>query len=109
MPRIEPFRALRYDPERVELSNVIAPPYDVVAREERGQLYDRDPHNAVRYAVHVGGPNSTIASMTGALVGARFGARGLPTTWRARLDGAEKIEELADRLSQQHTAALTAS
>ena len=67
------------------------------------------PHNAVRYAVHVGGPNSTIASMTGALVGARFGARGLPTTWRARLDGAEKIEELADRLSQQHTAALTAS
>ena len=48
MPRIEPFRALRYDPERVELSNVIAPPYDVVSREERGTLYDRDPHNAVR-------------------------------------------------------------
>jgi len=48
MARIEPFRALRYDPRRVELGNVIAPPYDVVAREERGQLYDRDPHNAVR-------------------------------------------------------------
>ena len=48
MARIEPFRALRYDPRCVELGNVIAPPYDVVAREERGQLYDRDPHNAVR-------------------------------------------------------------
>ena len=48
MARIEPFRALRYDPKRVELANVIAPPYDVVARDERGTLYDRDPHNAVR-------------------------------------------------------------
>jgi uncharacterized protein (DUF1015 family) len=45
---IRPFRALRYDPARVSLSRVLAPPYDVVAPEDRGVLYDRDPHNAVR-------------------------------------------------------------
>jgi uncharacterized protein (DUF1015 family) len=45
---IRPFRALRYDPERVELSRAIAPPYDVIAPDERRALFDRDPHNAVR-------------------------------------------------------------
>ncbi len=48
MTRIRPFRALRYDPEHVDLSQVIAPPYDVIAAEERGVLFDREPHNAVR-------------------------------------------------------------
>jgi uncharacterized protein (DUF1015 family) len=48
MTTIRPFRALRYDPTRVELADVVAPPYDVVAAEDRGVLYDRDPHNAVR-------------------------------------------------------------
>jgi uncharacterized protein (DUF1015 family) len=46
--RIRPFRALRYDPARVDFSRVIAPPYDVIAVEERALLYDRDPHNAIR-------------------------------------------------------------
>jgi uncharacterized protein (DUF1015 family) len=46
--RIRPFRALRYDPARVDFSRVIAPPYDVIAAEERASLYDRDPHNAIR-------------------------------------------------------------
>jgi uncharacterized protein (DUF1015 family) len=45
---IHPFRALRYDPARVSLAQVLAPPYDVVADKDRGALYDRDPHNAVR-------------------------------------------------------------
>jgi uncharacterized protein (DUF1015 family) len=46
--RIEPFAALRYDTSRVDLARALAPPYDVVAAEERGGLYERDPHNAVR-------------------------------------------------------------
>lgn len=66
------------------------------------------PHQAIRYAVHVGGSSSSIAAMTGALVGARHGVEGLPLTWCSRLDGADKIEKLADHLSQQHTAALPA-
>ena len=48
MAGIDPFRALRYDAAQVDLGRVIAPPYDVVAREERQELFDRDPHNAVR-------------------------------------------------------------
>jgi uncharacterized protein (DUF1015 family) len=45
---VRPFRALRYDPRRVELSRVLAPVYDVVAPEERATYYARDPHNAIR-------------------------------------------------------------
>lgn len=65
------------------------------------------PHNAVRYAVQIGGPTSTIASMTGALVGACHGARAFPRSWFLRLEGADRIEELADRLSRRYTAPLT--
>jgi len=45
---IRPFRALRYDPARVELSRVIVPPYDVIAAEDRADFFERDPHNAIR-------------------------------------------------------------
>jgi uncharacterized protein (DUF1015 family) len=45
---IRPFRALRYDPARVELSRVLVPPYDVIAPDEREDFYARDPHNAIR-------------------------------------------------------------
>ncbi len=48
MTRVRAFRALHYDPARVDFSRVIAPPYDVIAAEERAVLYDRDPHNAIR-------------------------------------------------------------
>jgi uncharacterized protein (DUF1015 family) len=46
--RIRPFRAVRYDPDRVDLGRVIAPPYDVIAARDRADLFERDPHNAVR-------------------------------------------------------------
>jgi len=45
---VRPFRALRYDPTRVELDRVIAPPYDVVNAEERAFYWQRDPHGAIR-------------------------------------------------------------
>lgn len=44
-----PFRAVRYDPRRVDLSAVIVPPYDVIAADERAAFFDRDPHNAIRF------------------------------------------------------------
>ena len=49
MTVVRPFRAVRYDPERVDLSRVIVPPYDVIAADERGAFFDRDPHNAIRF------------------------------------------------------------
>ena len=35
MSVVRPFRALHYDPARVDLSRVIVPPYDVVADADR--------------------------------------------------------------------------
>jgi uncharacterized protein (DUF1015 family) len=49
MTAVRPFRALRYDTTRVDLSKVIVPPYDVIAADERGDFFDRDPHNAIRF------------------------------------------------------------
>lgn len=49
MTVVRPFRALRYDTSRVDLSRVIVPPYDVIAKDERGSFFDRDPHNAIRF------------------------------------------------------------
>ena len=48
MTDIRPFRALRYDTRKVELARVLAPVYDIVAPEERGLYWERDPHNALR-------------------------------------------------------------
>jgi len=48
MTRIRPFQALRYDAAKVSLSNVIVPPYDVIAAADREGFYTRDPHNAIR-------------------------------------------------------------
>lgn len=48
MAEIRPFRALRYDPSRVELERVLAPVYDVVTPEDRVRFYEKDPHNAIR-------------------------------------------------------------
>ena len=48
MPRFEPFAGLRYDTARVDLSMVVAPPYDVIGPEERARLAARHSANAVR-------------------------------------------------------------
>ena len=46
---IQPFRGVRYDPSVVgDLSQVVAPPYDVIGSEEQGTLYRQHPHNIVR-------------------------------------------------------------
>ena len=45
---IEPFAGLRYDTARVDLSMVIAPPYDVISTEDRVRLAARHSANAVR-------------------------------------------------------------
>ena len=49
MPNLEAFRGIRYDLGHVgSLSDVIAPPYDVIGPELQQQLYDKHPHNCVR-------------------------------------------------------------
>ncbi len=49
MVAIAPFRALRYNPDRIgTLDRVLAPPYDVISPDEQEQLYQASPHNVVR-------------------------------------------------------------
>ena len=49
MPGIQAFRGLRYDLGHVgALSDVIAPPYDVISPELQDQLYKQHPANVIR-------------------------------------------------------------
>lgn len=48
MVAIAPFRALRYDLERVALSDAICPPYDIISAAARAQLCARSSYNFVR-------------------------------------------------------------
>ncbi|MEA2684840.1 MAG: hypothetical protein QOE93_35 [Actinomycetota bacterium] len=47
MARFEPISGIRYDPDRVDLADVLSPPYDVIDDEARARLEARSPHNAV--------------------------------------------------------------
>ena len=49
MVRIAPFRGVFYNQKKIhDLSKVIAPPYDVISREEQEKLYRKSPYNFVR-------------------------------------------------------------
>jgi uncharacterized protein (DUF1015 family) len=49
MPDIQAFRGIRYDLGHIgSLSNVVAPPYDVIDAELQRALYERHPANVVR-------------------------------------------------------------
>src|SRR5258706_13436282 len=49
MPEIQPFRGVRYDIARVgAMSDVVAPPYDVIDATLQERLYQASEHNIVR-------------------------------------------------------------
>jgi uncharacterized protein (DUF1015 family) len=49
MPTVAPLRGLRYDPKHVgALSQVIAPPYDVIDAALQTKLYEQHPANVIR-------------------------------------------------------------
>lgn len=49
MPEIRPFRGVRYDLAHVgALSDVVAPPYDVIGPDLQARLYEASPYNAIR-------------------------------------------------------------
>src|SRR5258708_19598703 len=48
MARIFPFRALRYNPSRVRLSDVVTQPYDKITPEMQARYYAASPFNLVR-------------------------------------------------------------
>ena len=49
MVHIAPFRGVFYSQEKIrDLARVIAPPYDVISKDEQEKLYKRSPYNFVR-------------------------------------------------------------
>lgn len=48
MADIHPFRALRYDPQKVSLDRVVTQPYDKITPALQDQYYAASPHNLVR-------------------------------------------------------------
>ncbi|MCZ6774895.1 MAG: DUF1015 domain-containing protein [Ignavibacteria bacterium] len=48
MAEIVPFRGLHYNPSRVSVEKVVAPPYDVISPAYKEELYSLSPYNVVR-------------------------------------------------------------
>lgn len=48
MTDFRPFSAWRYDPAAVKLSEVLAPPYDIISPRDQEGLYGFSPYNCVR-------------------------------------------------------------
>src|SRR5438094_1491626 len=60
MAEIRAFRAFRYDLGRVgALSDVVAPPYDVIDPALQQALYERSPYNVVRLILNREQPTDT--------------------------------------------------
>lgn len=48
MAEVRPLRALHYASERVDLAQVITPPYDVISPQGQERYYERSPYNSIR-------------------------------------------------------------
>jgi uncharacterized protein (DUF1015 family) len=63
MPTVAPLRGLRYDPKHVgALSQVIAPPYDVIDAALQTKLYERHPANVIRIELNREEPGDSETS-----------------------------------------------
>ena len=57
MAEIRPFRGVRYDMTQVgALSDVVAPPYDVIGPELQAKLYEASPYNVIRLELNKAEP-----------------------------------------------------
>ena len=62
MPDVSPFRGVRYDIARVgTLSDVVAPPYDVIDPALQDRLYQASPYNVIRMELNRQEPGDTEA------------------------------------------------
>jgi uncharacterized protein (DUF1015 family) len=63
MPSVAPLRGLRYDPKHVgALSQVIAPPYDVIDAALQTKLYEQHPANVIRIELNREEPGDSETS-----------------------------------------------
>ncbi len=59
MARIYPFRALRYDPSRVNMEDVVTQPYDKITPAMQQRYYERSPYNLIRVILGKHADNDT--------------------------------------------------
>jgi hypothetical protein len=60
MPDVRPFRGIRYDMAEVgALSDVVAPPYDVIGPDLQDRLYAASPYNVIRLELSREAPGDT--------------------------------------------------
>ena len=63
MPDIRPFRGVRYDMAHVgSLSDVVAPPYDVIDPALQDRLYEASPYNVIRLELNREEPGDSVGS-----------------------------------------------
>ncbi|HEU5340140.1 DUF1015 domain-containing protein [Edaphobacter sp.] len=62
MARIYPFRALRYDPARVNMEDVVTQPYDKITPAMQQHYYEASPYNLIRVILGKHEPNDTEQS-----------------------------------------------
>jgi uncharacterized protein (DUF1015 family) len=63
MPDIRPFRGIRYNMAQVgALSDVVAPPYDVIDPPLQRQLYEASPYNIIRLELNQEEPGDNASS-----------------------------------------------
>ncbi len=62
MADILPFRAFRYDPQKVSYAQVVTQPYDKITTEMQKRYYAASPYNLVRIILGRGEPNDNPAN-----------------------------------------------
>ena len=62
MARIYPFRALRYDPARVNMEDVVTQPYDKITPAMQQRYYEASPYNLIRVILGKHEPNDSESS-----------------------------------------------
>lgn len=48
MVEVQPLNAIIYNQQKIDIKDVIAPPYDVITKDEQKRLYEKSPYNIVR-------------------------------------------------------------
>jgi len=59
MVDIAPFKGITYNKKKVDVNLVVAPPYDIISKEEQEQLYKKSEYNIVRLILGKEYPDDT--------------------------------------------------
>jgi poly(ADP-ribose) glycohydrolase ARH3 len=94
LPDSPPRRVAEY------LRQVAPPPHTVPAAMYAFLRCPESFHEAVYYAISLGGDTDTTGSMAGALAGAFLGSQLIPPLWRREVEGSRLMRRLADSLIQ---------